>query len=59
MKIKVVPNTDYIKKAIEENEGFCPCKVEKIPENKCLCEDFLNSNKIGKCKCGRYEKVEI
>lgn len=59
MKILVVPNTYDIKKAIDENDGYCPCKLEKIPENKCICEDFLKSNKIGKCKCGRYEKIEI
>lgn len=59
MKIKVVPNTEDIKEAINNNNGYCPCKLEKIPENKCICEDFLNMNKIGKCKCGRYEKIEI
>lgn len=36
-----------------KKDGYCPCKVQKIPENLCPCDDFINT---GKCCCGFWEK---
>lgn len=49
---------EKIRKALADNEGYCPCKLEKIPENKCICEEFLNGG-LGPCHCGLYTKEEI
>lgn len=43
--------------ALKKNGGYCPCKVEKLPENKCLCREFLNQEE-SVCHCGLYEKLE-
>ena len=52
------PEAELIIKKLKDNNFYCPCKTEKIPENKCLCQEFLKS-KIGICSCGLYEKIEI
>ena len=31
---------ERIKKGLKEKDGFCPCKLGKLPENKCMCEEF-------------------
>lgn len=40
-----------LKKRIKTNNGFCPCKLEKLPENKCPCKDFREKRD---CHCGLY-----
>lgn len=50
------PDTLFVKgqaKRIKQNNGFCPCKLEKIPDNKCPCKDFREH---GDCCCGLYVK---
>ena len=29
-----------IKKALKENNGYCPCALLQVPETKCQCKDF-------------------
>lgn len=36
-----------------KKDGYCPCKVQKIPENLCPCDDFINT---GKCCCKLWVK---
>lgn len=50
------PDTEFVKglrKRIKQNNGYCPCKLEKIPDNKCPCRDFRESSD---CTCGLYCK---
>lgn len=44
-----------IRKQLKENDGYCPCRIEKIPDNKCMCKEF-REQKIGECHCGLYVK---
>ena len=44
-----------IRKALEENGGYCPCRIIKNETTKCMCEEFRNQEK-GLCHCGLYEK---
>lgn len=42
---EIIPNPDFlhrkeVEKAIEENDGYCCCKMERIPQNKCICKEF-------------------
>ena len=40
MKVSIIKDKEKVKEirdAIKANSGFCPCKIEKIPENKCMC----------------------
>ncbi len=49
-----------IKEGIRKNNGYCPCKLQKIPENKCMCEEFRRQisdpNFEGYCHCMLYYK---
>lgn len=60
MKIVVSPDTEtvaLIRKGLVETGGYCPCRVERIKENMCLCQEFLEQEP-GPCHCGLYIKVE-
>ena len=46
-----------IRKQLKANDGYCPCKIDHIPENKCMCREFLNAP-IGPCHCGLYIKTQ-
>lgn len=61
--MKIINNPDVnrynvISKAVELNNGYCPCLVFKNQDTKCPCKEFREQNKIGLCRCGRYMKVE-
>ena len=56
MKITQLPNTDNIKKAVKDNNGFCPCRISKTEDTKCMCKEFREM-KEGICHCGLYQKT--
>lgn len=61
MEYKVLrnPNDDTVNNiitALKSNEGYCPCRIDKIPENKCMCKEFREGS-TGFCHCGLYYKV--
>lgn len=41
--------------ALKKNDWYCPCKLEHIPDNKCMCKDF-REQESGECHCGLYVK---
>lgn len=45
------------RQAVKDNDGYCPCMVEKTPDTRCMCKEFRNQKTPGPCHCGRYEKV--
>ena len=51
---------EKIKKGLKEKDGFCPCKLGKLPENKCMCEEFkaqiADPEFEGYCHCMLYYK---
>jgi len=58
MKIYTNPDKEtvtYIRNKLKENDGYCPCKLSKIPDNKCMCKDFLEIEE-GECHCGLFIK---
>lgn len=46
---------ETIRKKLKENDGYCPCRITKTPESKCMCKEFLNQAE-GECHCGLYIK---
>ena len=51
------PDTEFVKrfkKKLKDNNGYCPCRLEKTPDTKCPCSEFRES---GECICGLYIKV--
>ena len=45
-----------IRTALKNNDGYCPCKIDKNNSTKCICEDFRNNTDSGFCHCGLYYK---
>ena len=43
---------------VEENDGYCPCALDKNADSLCPCREFRERETPGVCHCGRYEKVE-
>lgn len=43
--------------ALKANGNYCPCRIEKTPDTKCMCKEFLEQ-KSGPCHCGLYIKYE-
>lgn len=63
MKIKFNENEEIvktIKEGLVKTGGYCPCKLERTDENKCMCEEFksqINDPDFeGYCHCLLYYK---
>jgi hypothetical protein len=61
--MKIVINNDkehvnIVRKAIKDNDGYCPCSFIKSSDTKCMCKDFREQDTPGLCHCGLYEKIE-
>lgn len=48
--------TQKIAQAIIDNQGYCPCKLEKTPDTLCMCKEFRDQPS-GVCHCGLYIKT--
>lgn len=63
MKITLNPNEELVqtvKAGLEKTGGYCPCRMEKTEENKCMCREFReqieDENFEGYCHCMLYYK---
>ena len=49
-----------IKEGLKKKGGYCPCRLEKSEENKCMCKEFREQIKDpefeGYCHCMLYYK---
>ena len=60
MKIKINPDMEYadsVRAAVKSNGGYCPCKLERTKDTKCICREF-REQESGLCGCGLYIKEE-
>ena len=48
-------HVDLIIEGLKKKDGYCPCRVPKIPENKCCCKHFIEDEE---CCCGFWRKVK-
>ena len=56
MKILRV-NRNNAAEAVEKNQGYCPCKLNRTPDTKCMCKQFRDQvarHEGGLCECGLY-----
>jgi hypothetical protein len=63
MSFKIIPNPIEeiyleVTNAVENNDGYCPCLLERSNDTKCMCKNFREQNHFGECHCGRFVKVE-
>lgn len=61
--LKIIMNPDkeivrIIDEALQKNNEFCPCKLEKTKDTKCICKEFREQDFPGECHCGRFIKIE-
>ena len=63
MKITLNPDeavVKTVKEGLKNKDGFCPCKLGRLPDNKCMCEEFkaqINDPEFeGFCHCKLYYK---
>ena len=49
------PQAYEIEKALKENQGYCPCRIYRNPDTKCMCKEFREQEK-GICHCGLFIK---
>ncbi len=49
-----------IKEGLKAKGGYCPCRLEKTEENKCICKEFreqmADPEFEGYCHCMLYYK---
>lgn len=60
MKIVRNPNAkvaDEVAEAVKNNDGYCPCKIDRTPDTKCMCREFRECAEPGLCHCGLYGKI--
>ena len=63
MKTKIILNEDKdlvedIRARLKANEGYCPCRISKTIDTKCMCKEFREQAE-GECHCGLYLKVKV
>ena len=63
MKIRLNENqeiVDSVKEGLARTGGYCPCRLERSEENKCMCKEFREQIKDpdfeGYCHCLLYDK---
>ena len=63
MKIKFNPDSEIVKlvqDGLKKTGGYCPCRLEKTEETKCMCKEFRDQIKNpdfeGFCHCMLYYK---
>ena len=62
-KVTLNPNAELvakIKAGLEKKGGYCPCRLEKSEDTKCICKEFREQiedpNFEGYCHCLLYFK---
>ena len=59
MKIFLNPDksiVEDVRRRIKENDGYCPCRLVKNKDTKCICKEFVEQTTSGECHCGLYIK---
>lgn len=61
--MKIILNEDKevvaeLREALKDNDGYCPCFLEKNEDTKCMCKEFREDIVEGYCHCGLYKKVK-
>ena len=64
-KAKIRYNDDaevvrLVKEGLKAKDGYCPCRLARTPENKCMCKEFRDQiadpEFEGLCHCRLYYK---
>lgn len=65
MKITLNPDKEIVKtvkEGLKKTGGYCPCRIERTEEYKCMCKEFkdqINDPEFeGYCHCMLYHKAK-
>lgn len=65
MKVEFNKDTkvvEIIKEGLKKTGGYCPCKLQRTEDNKCMCQEFKSQiadpNFEGYCHCRLYYKYK-
>ena len=63
MKVILNPDEELVKtiqEGLKAKEGYCPCRIERTDDTKCICKEFKEQIKDpdfeGFCHCMLYYK---
>lgn len=63
MKVSLNPDAEAVKtiqEGLKRTGGYCPCKLDRSEDNKCMCKEFRDQIKDpefeGFCYCTLYYK---
>lgn len=63
MRVRFNDNAEVVakvKQGLERTGGYCPCRLQRTEENKCMCEEFkaqiADPEFEGFCHCMLYYK---
>lgn len=63
MKIKLNPDVEtvnLVKTGLKESGGYCPCRLDRTEDTKCMCKEFreqiADPDFEGFCHCMLYYK---
>ena len=63
MSVRLNENVEIVKtirEGLKARDGYCPCRLEKTDENKCICKEFREQIADpafeGYCHCRLYYK---
>lgn len=60
MRVKTNPDKEFVKEIkdkLKQNGGYCPCRLTKNKDTRCMCKEFrdmIANGKAGMCHCGLY-----
>ena len=64
MKVTLNPDENIVrtvKEGLERTGGYCPCRIQRTEEYKCMCKEFREQIKDpdyeGFCHCTLYYKA--
>ena len=66
MAVVLNSNTEIVntvKEGLQRTGGYCPCRLERTEENKCICDEFraqmADPDFEGYCHCMLYYKTKL
>ena len=61
--VKLNPDSKFVERlqaVMQKNGGYCPCRIQRTPENICICAEFqqqiADPDFEGYCHCQLYYK---
>ena len=48
MKVSLNPDAEVVKtvkEGLKRTGGYCPCRLQRTPETKCMCQEFRDQIK--------------